>query len=195
MSNDTKNKWEKFAQDQAEESQEAEQAVELEEETLGIAEESRQDLEDELNEADAEVSQYKDQLARLQADMQNQARRHEKSLQDAHKFATSKLLTDILPVVDSLRRGLEVEISADASAKSLCEGMQMTLDILLKTLTKHGVEEIRPASGDAFNPEVHEAMSMVPNPDAKPNSIMDVIQPGYSLNGRVIRAAMVIVVK
>ena len=104
-------------------------------------------------------------------------------------FVDEKLINELLPVVDSLDRGLETGAPDDP----MRAGLQLTLDLLLKTLQKHGVELIDPKPGDAFSPELHEAMAMQPDPKAKSNTVLHVAQRGFMLNGRVLRAAMVVV--
>lgn len=159
----------------------------------GLTYPSHEELEQELNSLEMRISEYKESAIRAKAEAENVRRRAERDVQNAHKYGNEKILVDLLPVVDSLVRGLEGELPADPAAKALREGMQLTLDMFEKTLEKHGVVVIDPAKGDVFNPELHEAMSMMSDPDAKSNTVLQVLQKGYELNGRVIRAAMVIV--
>ncbi len=192
-----KNKWEKFSEEQEDAQPEAEEKISsrasLSQDTdLGIEFPDRQKLEDRLTAMEQVVDEYKDKNLRVMAEMKNAQERAERDISKAHKFGTEKLIVDLLPVVDSLVRGLESSVN-DPQQNSIHEGMQLTLDLLIKTLTKHGVEVINPARGEAFNPEIHEAMSMQQDPKAKPNTILQVLQHGYALNGRVLRAAMVIV--
>lgn len=156
---------------------------------------SRDKLEDQLTAMEKKVDEYKNQYLRAEAELQNVRRRAERDVANAHKFGSEKLLADLLPVMDSMVRGLETPESADPQAKAMRDGLAMTLDILQKTLKKHGIEMIDPKPGEAFNPEQHEAMSMVADPDHDPNTICEVVQQGFQLNGRVLRAAMVVVSK
>lgn len=183
-------KWKQFAEQQAESDVE-----ETSEETSaeGLSYASHDDLEQELNRKDKEVAEYKDAAIRAKAEMENIRRRAERDVQNAHKFGNEKLLSDMLPVLDGLVRGLEGEAPTDPHAKALREGMELTLDMFEKALVKHGLEVISPEKGEAFNPELHEAMTMQPDPNADSNTILQVLQKGYQLNGRVLRAAMVIV--
>jgi molecular chaperone GrpE len=150
-------------------------------------------LENQVTALEMKLDECRNQALRAQAEVENVRRRAERDVSNAHKYGVDKLLTDLLPVMDSMVRGLEGPDSKDPHTKTLREGMLMTLDILEKTLEKHGVEAILPQSGDAFNPDEHQAMSMVSDPDGQANTVCEVVQKGYQLNGRVLRAAMVIV--
>lgn len=168
---------------------------ENEESQEGLEFPSREKLEDQLTAMERKVEQYKNQYMRAEAELQNVRRRAERDVSNAHKFGSEKLLADLLPVMDSMIRGLESPESQDPHAKAMRDGLVMTLDILMKTLQKHGIELIDPKAGEPFNPEQHEAMSMISDPDADPNTISEVVQKGFQLNGRVLRAAMVVVSK
>jgi molecular chaperone GrpE len=159
----------------------------------GIGFPSRQELEDQLTAMEMKVDEHKNEVLRIKAEMENLRKRNERDVANAHKFGNERLLVDLIPVIDSITHGLEGGEPTEPKAKAIWDGLQMTLDMFTKTLTKHGVAMINPQKGDAFNPELHEAMSMQHDTMAKPNTILQVIQPGYQLNGRVIRAAMVIV--
>jgi molecular chaperone GrpE len=159
-----------------------------------------EDLEGEEGEASGvvqaaeEIEQLKDQVLRTQAEMQNVRRRAEQDVEKAHKFAVEKFAADVLAVVDNLERALESIDSGDDSQKAVFEGVELTLKSLLDTLQKHSVEQISPL-GEPFDPQFHEAMAMVPNPDMEPNTVMEVMQKGYTLHGRLIRPARVVVTK
>jgi molecular chaperone GrpE len=114
-------------------------------------------------------------------------------VENAHKFAVEKLLGELLPVVDSLEKAEELAKTTD-NADSMAEGISLSLKLFVSTLEKSGIALVDPL-GEPFDPQLHEAMAMVPNPDAEPNSVMDVMQRGYTLNGRLVRAAKVVVVK
>lgn len=148
--------------------------------------------EEQTSEAD-ELAKVKDQLLRTVAEMENVRRRSQRDVENAHKFAVEKLLGDLLPVLDSLEKAEEVAKTTD-NAASMAEGISLSLKLFVGILEKAGVAIIHPI-GEPFDPQLHEAMTMVPNPDAEPNSVMDVMQRGYTLNGRLVRAAKVIVVK
>ena len=140
-----------------------------------------------------ELTKVKDQLLRTFAEMENVRRRAQRDVENAHKFAVEKLLSDLLPVVDSLEKAEEAAKTTD-NADSMAEGISLSLKLFVSTLEKSGIAIVDPL-GEPFDPQLHEAMAMVPNPDAEPNSVMDVMQRGYTLNGRLVRAAKVVVVK
>ena len=140
-----------------------------------------------------ELTKTKDQLLRTIAEMENVRRRAQRDVENAHKFAVEKLLSDLLPVVDSLEKAEEAAKTTD-NADSMAEGISLSLKLFVSTLEKSGIAIVDPL-GEPFDPQLHEAMAMVPNPDAEPNSVMDVMQRGYTLNGRLVRAAKVVVVK
>jgi molecular chaperone GrpE len=148
-------------------------------------------LEDARNKAD----EHWDQCLRLNADIENLRRRHERELEKAHKFALENFAKELLPVTDSLELGLNAasEDNADAS-KTLKEGSELTLKMLKTALEKFGLREINPV-GEPFNPEWHQAMSMQESDKVSPNTVITVFQKGYQLNERLIRPAMVVVAK
>ena len=148
---------------------------------------------DQVNLLEKQVEFYKDQTARTQAELENGRRRMEQEVTKARKFGVERLVSDLVPVVDSLMRGLEGTKSDDPAVKMMRQGMELTLDILLKLLEKNGIVTIDPKLGDVFDPMQHEAMSMLQDPNAASNTVLQVLQKGYALHGRVIRAAMVIV--
>ncbi|HLV76760.1 MAG TPA: nucleotide exchange factor GrpE [Marinobacter sp.] len=153
--------------------------------------------ESELEALKAKIQEYQDQALRAQAEMQNVRRRAEIDVEKAHKFALEKFVKELLPVVDSLEKAVEsTEGHEDAGelVASIREGVEMTLGLFLSSLKKFNVEQLSPV-GEPFDPQQHEAMSMVPAPDAEPNSVVAVVQKGYLLNGRVVRPAMVVVAK
>ena len=143
--------------------------------------------------ADDEIAQLKDQVLRSLAEVENVKRRATRDVENAHKFAVERLLSDLIPVLDSLDKAVETA-SQTQGAEAIAEGVALSLKLFVDTLAKSGVEEVDPL-GEPFDPQVHEAMTMVANPDAEPNSVMDVMAKGYLLNGRLVRAAKVIVVK
>ena len=140
-----------------------------------------------------ELANLKDQVLRSLAEVENVKRRAARDVENAHKFAVEKLINDLFPVLDSLEKAVETAKSTEG-ADAIAEGVSLSLKLFVDTLSKSGVEQIDPL-GEPFDPQLHEAMTMVPNPDAEPNSVMDVMAKGYVLNGRLVRAAKVIVVK
>ena len=123
--------------------------------------------------------------------MDNLRRRNAKDVENAHKYGIEKFVNELLPVMDSMGMGLAVE---EASAESLREGMELTMNMLMKMMEKLGIEEIDPLN-EKFDPEKHQAMTMQPNDEVEPNTVIAAMQKGYSLNDRLIRPAMVMVSK
>ena len=146
-----------------------------------------------LNEAEEKANRSTDQALRTQAELENIRRRAEKDVSNAHKYGLEKLINEILPVIDGIERGLAIP-APNAEAKNIHAGMEMTLGMLLKALEKYGVKQINPV-GEVFNPEQHQALSMVEKAGAAPNTVIEVMQQGYLLNDRLLRPAMVIVAK
>lgn len=145
----------------------------------------------------AKLQEHQEQALRAQAEMQNVRRRAEIDVEKAHKYALEKFVKELLPVADSLEKAVEsTEGQQDSSelVTSIREGVEMTLDLFMKSLAKFNVEQLNPV-GEPFDPQQHEAMSMVAAPNAEPNSVVAVMQKGYLLNGRVVRPAMVMVAK
>lgn len=173
---------------QTEQTQE-EQAVEVN--PLEAAEARIAELESYISEADA---REKDIQLRAQAEIQNIRRRAEQDVEKAHKFALEKFSKELLTVVDNLERGLAALDNAvtDEKTQALVDGVEMTHKEFISTLAKFGVEAVG-AVGEAFNPELHQAISMQPAEGIDANHISTVLQKGYTLQGRVLRPAMVIV--
>ncbi|AOY89947.1 nucleotide exchange factor GrpE [Marinobacter salinus] len=145
----------------------------------------------------AQVQEAQEQMLRSQAEMQNVRRRAEIDVEKAHKFALEKFVKELLPVADSLEKAVESTEANENTGElvaSIREGVEMTLNLFTASLKKFNVEQLNPV-GEPFDPQQHEAMSMVPAPDAEPNSVVAVVQKGYLLNGRVVRPAMVVVAK
>jgi len=150
-------------------------------------------LTDELEKAQAESLSYKDVALRSKAETENIRRRTEKEVSNASKFALERFAKEILGVVDSLEKALELPVDDD-SQKAMHEGIELTYKLMVDTLKRFSIEQIAPL-GDNFDPALHEAMLMQETEEHEPNSVMAVIQPGYQLKGRLIRPARVIVAK
>lgn len=140
-----------------------------------------------------QVEILKDQVVRAQAEVENARRRMEQEVAKARKFGVERLVSDLVPVLDSLTRAMDGTHNDDPHVKSMRQGIELTLNLLHNLLEKNGIAKIDPAIGEPFDPAQHEAMSMRPEPNTKSNTVLQVLQQGYALNGRVIRAAMVIV--
>ena len=158
------------------------------------AEAAGEDLQTRILKLEEQLAEAQDQSLRVAADMQNVRRRAELDVEKAHKFALEKLVVDLLPVVDSIERGLELSSPDDEAARAIREGMELTLKLLLDTLKRYQVDALDP-HGEPFNAEHHQAMAMQESTDVEPNSVLKVFQKGYQLNGRLLRPAMVVVSK
>jgi molecular chaperone GrpE len=145
-----------------------------------------------LEDARARADDAHNQILRIRAEMENMARRQAKELENAHKFALEGFVRELLQVRDSLELGQAAADAEDADLPKLREGTELTLKLLGDVMAKFGVERIDP-EGAPFNPEYHQAMSMQPRSDVPPNTVVNVVQSGYSLNGRLVRPALVMV--
>jgi len=148
---------------------------------------------DELALLQEEVAQLKEELLRSQAEIQNVRRRAEADVEKAHKFSTEKFARELLEVVDNLERAMAAA-PEDEVVKPLLEGVDMTSTTFVNTLAKFKVEVVNP-EGHPFDPDLHQAISMVEAPDAEPNTVLNVVQKGYTNHGRLLRPAMVVVSK
>lgn len=161
-------------------------------EVLNTSDQEADVLAGRVAELEQQLAEAKDQQVRAAADAQNARRRAEQDADKAKKFALEKFVKELLPVVDSLEKGLES--MGEGVSETHREGVSMTLKMQLDVLSKFGVEQIDP-HGEPFDPQYHEAMTQVANPEMDPNTVMDVMQKGYTLNGRLVRPAMVVVSK
>jgi molecular chaperone GrpE len=146
-----------------------------------------------------EAAEYKDKLLRTLAEMENLRRRTEREIADARHYGISSFARDILAVADNMDRALqaldaELRAKADAATKTLLDGVELTERELLKVLDKHGVKRFEPI-GERFDPNLHQAMYEVPDPSVPSGQVVQVVQPGYKIGERVLRAAMVAVAK
>lgn len=148
-----------------------------------------------LVQAETVIAHQKDEVLRVQAEMQNLRRRTEQDVEKAHKFGQERLSTELLAVMDNLERALQVGMDReDESVKALLEGVELTLKSFVDCFRKFGIEQIDPL-GEPFDPQLHQAMTMQENPNVEPDTVTAVMQKGYTLHGRVIRPAMVMVSK
>ncbi|MEY4710913.1 MAG: hypothetical protein RIS88_363 [Pseudomonadota bacterium] len=152
------------------------------------------ELQAQLAELQAKNAELAEQYLRAQADMQNTRRRAEEEVSKARKFAVESFAESLLPVADSLEAGLAIQ---DATPEQIREGAQATVRQLKSVLERNKVLEIAPAAGTRFDPHQHQAISVVPRPEGsqqEPNSVVTVLQKGYSIAERVLRPALVTVV-
>ncbi|MGQ0699239.1 MAG: nucleotide exchange factor GrpE [Panacagrimonas sp.] len=151
-------------------------------------------LKAQLGEAEAKAAAARDAHMRALADMDNLRKRNERDIQSARQYGAEKLLGELLGVADSLDFGLAAAIKPDAQAATIVEGMQLTRKQLQATLEKHGVKLVDPL-GEPFNPDQHEAVTMLESAETPPNHVLNVMQKGYRLHDRLLRPAMVVVAK
>ncbi|MGJ8689272.1 MAG: nucleotide exchange factor GrpE [Gammaproteobacteria bacterium] len=148
-----------------------------------------------LAQAETVIAHQKDEVLRVQAEMQNLRRRTEQDVEKAHKYGQEKLSAELLAVMDNLERALQVNMDRDDEAvKGLLQGVELTLKSFIDCFKKFSIEQIDPL-GEPFDPQLHQAMSMQENPNVEPDTVTAVMQKGYTLHGRVIRPAMVMVSK
>ncbi|HDZ10262.1 nucleotide exchange factor GrpE [Pseudohongiella sp.] len=148
---------------------------------------------DRLQQAEAAAAGHQADILRLHADMQNVRRRAEQDVEKAHKYGQEKLVSDLLPVLDNLERALQAaEGDENEKLGALRQGVELTLKSFLDCLKKFNVDVIDP-NGEPFNPQYHQAMGMQESATAEPDTVIAVMQKGYSLHGRVLRPAMVMV--
>jgi molecular chaperone GrpE len=166
---------------------ELEQSINDDENIARIAE-----LEAELDIAKGTIDGQKDAVLRARADMENAKRRAEQEIDKARKFALEKFASELLPVLDNLERAMQVADAENEAIKPVIEGVELTFKSFTSTVEKFGMQVVDP-QGESFNPELHQAMSMQESADLAPNTVMAVMQKGYTLNGRLLRPAMVMV--
>lgn len=160
------------------------------EEAIARVQELEEQLKTQIEEA---ANKEQDILLRSRAEIENLRRRTEQDVEKAHKFALEKFSKDILNTIDNLERALATPANKeDESVKALFDGVELTLKELVSTVGRFGVEAVG-VVGEAFNPDLHQAISMQPAEGFESNQISVVLQKGYTLNGRVIRPAMVMV--
>jgi molecular chaperone GrpE len=152
-----------------------------------------EDLPRRLAEAEAALAALGEQMLRERADLENQRKRMQRDLDNSRRFANERILADLLPVIDSLERGLNVG-DGEADAEALREGTELTVRQLLKTLGDHGVSVIDP-QGQRFDPEKHQALSMAPAPGVADDHVLTVVQKGFQLHERLLRPALVVVAR
>jgi molecular chaperone GrpE len=148
-----------------------------------------------LAEAEEAAQQAKDDLLRVKAEMQNLRRRTEQDIEKAHKYGQERFSSELLAVMDNLERSLEAASKhEDEAVKAIYEGVDLTLKSFTDCFSKFQIVAVDPM-GEPFDPQLHQAMSIQENPEVEPNTVVAVMQKGYTLHGRVIRPAMVMVSK
>lgn len=156
---------------------------------------SYKELEDKLTTAEQRAEKFWSEVLRVQADLENAKRRASKDVENAHKFAIEKFVLELLPVIDSLEAGFDlIFANKNIENEKVIEGIELTLKMFMGVLNKFEVQQINPL-GQPFNPAYHEAMSMQETDEAESNTVIKVFQKGYTLYGRLVRPAMVVVAK
>lgn len=174
-----------------------EEPVELQAESMPEAEapqegESEHDwTEDELSKAQQDLAKHKEAMLRMQAEMDNLRKRLMRDLEKSRKLALEKIMKDLLQVWDSMERGLDAS-GGTPTVESLKEGQELTMKLLEKVMQDHNLEVFDPI-GEPFDPEFHQAMTLLPSADVEENTVIEVLQKGFRLHDRLIRPAMVIV--
>ncbi len=151
-------------------------------------------LKKQLKQAEKQAAENWDKAVRTQAEMENLKRRTQKDLENAHKYGLEKFAKELLTVIDSLELGIQASTSDAPEVVALREGSELTIKQFESVFAKFNIEALDP-TGQVFNPELHQAMTMHPSADVEPNTVLNVFQKGYILNGRLIRPAMVVVSK
>jgi len=147
-----------------------------------------------LEDARGKADEHWDQCLRLQAELDNLRKRSERDLGNAHKYALERFASELLPVRDSMEMGLSAFDAENADLTRLREGVELTLQMLTGAMARFEILEVDP-QGEPFNPEFHQAMSIQESAAVAPNTVVTVVQKGYTLNGRLLRPAMVVVSK
>jgi molecular chaperone GrpE len=171
------------------ESVETEEPIPVDAESIDTGEDLAVLLEQARQKADANW----DEVLRARADMENLRRRQSRDLENAHKHALDKFVSELLPIYDSMELGANAAASEEASLQGVRDGLGMTMKMFLSSIAKFGLEQVNPAEGDAFDPELHQAMAMQPQEGFEANKIIMVAQKGFQFNGRLLRPAMVVV--
>ena len=159
----------------------------------GLSDLSVEQLQTLLDETRTALAEAKDEALRARAEMENLRRRTIRDVENAHKFGIERLVGELLPVIDSLELGLQAaDAQEGATVEALREGSELTLKMMLGALEKSQLQVVNPVD-ESFNPEFHQAMSMQPSEEKASGTVMQVFQKGYTLSGRLVRPAMVIV--
>ena len=169
-------------------------AAELE---SALAEEGSDDLaklQAQLEQAQAKADENMDIALRTRAEMENLRKRQSRELENAHKYALDKIAEELLPVRDTLELGVAAADDEQAELGKIVEGTQLTLKMLTQALEKFNILEVDPV-GEKFNPDLHQAIGMEEGSDQPANTVLTVMQKGYTLNERLLRPAMVVIAK
>ncbi|HUV21572.1 MAG TPA: nucleotide exchange factor GrpE [Gammaproteobacteria bacterium] len=176
---------------------EAEEQAHLEDvvpEAVETPDDSNDSPEEQLLKAQGTIKEYWDQILRMRAEIENNRKRAERDLENAHKYALKGFMENLVPVIDSIEMGQLAAAADNATLESIREGTELTMNMFAQVLERSGLQQIDPL-GEKFDPERHQAITMVETADAEANSVIEVMQKGFLLNDRLIRPAMVVVAK
>jgi molecular chaperone GrpE len=176
---------------------EAEETAHLEDvvpEHADSEDETGETLEQQLAKAQVTIKDYWDQMMRLRAEIENNLKRAERDIENAHKYALKNFVENLLPVIDSMEMGQVAAGDDNATLQSIREGSALTISMFVQALEKNGLQQIDPL-GEKFDPERHQAISMIAAENAESNTVIEVMQKGFLLNDRLVRPAMVVVAK
>ena len=182
----------KSNQNDASEQEQHDVAQPNESEPMSDEQQTIAELQAQLDEAVAKAEENWDKAVRATAEQENIRRRAERDLENAHKFALEKFLQELIPIKDSLEMGLQAAQGPDANVVKLREGSELILKMLTDAMEKFGIEVVDPM-GHPFDPEHHQAMTLLESPEHAPDTVVAVMQKGYKLNDRLVRPAMVAV--
>lgn len=176
---------------------EAEEQAHLEDvvpEAAEAKDETGESMEQQLLKAQDTIKDYWDQMMRLRAEIDNNRKRAERDVENAHKYALKSFVENLLPVIDSMELGQTAATADNATLESIREGSELTIGMFVQVLEKNGLEQVDPL-GEKFDPERHQAISMIDVESAESNTVIEVMQKGFLLNDRLVRPAMVVVAK
>jgi len=174
--------------------QEVESGPEVEAGSETETEAGEQSIEQQLDRAQATIKEYWEQILRLKAEIENNRKRSVRDIENAHKYALRNFSESLLPIVDSMEMAQKAAEAENASLESITEGTELTMSMFIQVLEKYGLQELDPI-GEKFDPEQHQAISMVEDKNAESNTVISVMQKGFMLNERLVRPAMVVVSK
>ena len=176
---------------------EAEEKAHLEDvvpEAAAEKDETDETIEQQLLKAQETIKDYWDQMMRLRAEIENNRKRAQRDVENAHKYTLKGFIENLLPVIDSMEMGQAAAGADNATLESIREGSELTISLFVQVLEKNGLERVDPI-GEKFDPEKHQAISMIEAGDAESNTVVEVMQKGFLLNDRLVRPAMVVVAK
>ena len=172
----------------------AETETDAEVEAGAETETAEESIEQQLDKAQATIKEYWEQILRLKAEIENNRKRSIRDIENAHKYALRNFSESLLPIVDSMEMAQKAAEAENASLESIIEGTELTMSMFFQVLEKYGLQELDPI-GEKFDPEQHQAISMVEDKNAESNTVVSVMQKGFMLNERLVRPAMVVVSK